>query len=233
MKQWFKFYGQEFLTDPKMLSLNVIERSLWITILCLANNTEDGVIKYITEQKIMMLSGIDVTENYWSESEGFLDKFQELGMITHDNTMITVTHFTKRQNEYLSSYERVKRFREKHKIEAKNDNKVKRYLDNARLDKTRLDKNKEESIKKKPSLEDLTEEIICRISQDYHLPMAFVSSKADDLKNWCASHGKTYKDYPAALRNWVKRDAEKIVQAQHLPNKSFDATTGGAYELTS
>ncbi len=104
----------------------------------------------------------------------------------------------------------------------------------------RLDKVKLREVKvsmytlSSPSLDDLTEDVITKISQDYKLPRAFVLSKADDLKNWCASKGKTYKDYPATLRNWVKKDAEKIVQAQRLPSKSFDAATeGGAHAIAS
>ena len=89
---------------------------------------------------------------------------------------------------------------------------------------------------KQASVEDITDEIIDKISQDYHLPRAFVASKADDLRNWCVSKGKSYKDYPAALRNWVKKDAEKIVQAQRLPSKSVDASSlqeGGKYAIGS
>jgi hypothetical protein len=84
---------------------------------------------------------------------------------------------------------------------------------------------KEKGIVKgeKQSLEDLTPQILLEIADNYHLPIAFVTSKADDLRNWCASTGKTYKDYPATLRNWVKKDAQKLVRDQRLPSKSFDA----------
>jgi len=98
-----------------------------------------------------------------------------------------------------------------------------------RIEENRIEKNRREE--KKPSPSDLTEEIILKISQDYKLPLAFVTSKADDLVNWCKAKGKVYKDYPAALRNWVKKDAERIVQEQRLPSKSLDATTGGTHEI--
>ncbi len=100
--------------------------------------------------------------------------------------------------------------------------------------KSEIINQKEEVVKgKHPSTDDLTEEVLQKISQDYKLPLAFVISKADDLKNWCAAKGKSFKNYPAALRNWVKRDAEKIVQSQRLPSKSFDATQGGAHEIAT
>ena len=53
--KWFKFYGQDYLTDPKMLSLSPTEKALWITILCLAS-ANNGVIKYINEEKLMTLT---------------------------------------------------------------------------------------------------------------------------------------------------------------------------------
>ncbi len=142
MKTWFKFYGQEFLTDPKMLSLKAVERALWLTMLCLASaSDEEGVIKHIDEYKIMTLTGIDPRSDEWHETQGFLKKFEDLDMITNDNKMITLKSFTKRQQQNMSSYERVKKHREKAKSEAKNDNKVKRYHDNARIEKNREEKN--------------------------------------------------------------------------------------------
>jgi hypothetical protein len=54
-------------------------------------------------------------------------------------------------------------------------------------------------------LEDLEE-----IAVQYQVPIAFVQSKYDDMLNWCKAKGKRYKDYKAALRNWVKTDALKI-----------------------
>lgn len=232
--EWFKFYGQEFLTDPKMLSLNAVERSLWVTILCLANNTEDGVIRYIDEGKIMFLTGVDAVTDEWEKNKGFLEKFEKLGMVKRDDNGVSVINFVTKQNKSLSSYERVKRYRARHKAKETHDNVTRNANDNAREDKRREDKNiKEKIIKRNSSLEDITESLIGKIAEDYHLPLAFVASKADDLRNYCAAKGKTYRDYPAALRSFVKKDAQKIVQESRLPSKSFDASTGGTHELTS
>jgi len=141
------------------MSLTAIERALWVTILCLANNTEDGVIKYVSEQKIMLLTGMDFTDDEWDKNVNFLNKFQDLNMITHDNGMITVTNFLKRQSSVSSSYERVKRWRSKHKKQSistiKTDDNVKRYtcnVDKSREDKRRIDK--ENYVKESFSTED-------------------------------------------------------------------------------
>lgn len=49
-----------------------------------------------------------------------------------------------------------------------------------------------------------------KISEDYHVPISFVLSVWDDLQNWCLAKGKRYKNYNAALRKWVKKDAIEI-----------------------
>lgn len=248
--KWFKFYGQDFLTDPKMMNFSSAEKMVWIVILSLANaSDEQGIIRHTNVQSLVSLTGINAfNEDEWNETMKVLEKFERYEMITtvtssdnDSNVDITVTNFNKRQNENLSNAERQKRYRKSLKNEAKtirNDSNItSRNYSNARLDKNRVDKNKEKSIEKKaPSLEDLTQEVIEKIALDYKLPLAFVVSKADDLRNWCASKGKTFKDYPAALRNWVKKDAEKIVQAQRLPSKSFDAASvleGGQHAIAS
>lgn len=104
-----------------------------------------------------------------------------------------------------------------------------RALEQIRTEQIRTDKKREEAHS---SLDDITEEVCQQIAKDYNLPLAFVVSKLDDLRNYCASKGKTYRNYIAALRNWVKRDAERLVISSRLPSKSVDATTGGQNEIT-
>jgi hypothetical protein len=67
------------------------------------------------------------------------------------------------------------------------------------------------SFKKKyTSLKDLDEGDFQEIAEDYKVPIAFIRSCFDDLENYCQSHGKTYKDYKAALRNFVKNGAIRV-----------------------
>jgi len=70
-----------------------------------------------------------------------------------------------------------------------------------------------------------------QIAIQYRVPFSFVQSKYDDMQNWLKAKGKTYRDYAAALRNWVKRDAgtHKIVSSSvpmpsaHLTKEEQDA----------
>lgn len=64
------------------------------------------------------------------------------------------------------------------------------------------------------------------IAEKYHLKLEFVQDCHDDMGNWLKSKGKTYKDYYAALANWVKRDAERYVERRIQGNvrPAVDAT---------
>lgn len=61
--------------------------------------------------------------------------------------------------------------------------------------------------KKIRSKEDMyiTPEIIKEISDKYSVEENSVKGLAEDLTLYCKSTGKSYKDYPAALMNWVRR----------------------------
>lgn len=74
-------------------------------------------------------------------------------------------------------------------------------------------KNNKRIIKKR-EIDTLTQSDLETIATDYQVPISFVISKLDDLKNYCASNGKTYKDYRAALRNWVKKDSMSLRKEQ-------------------
>ncbi len=70
-----------------------------------------------------------------------------------------------------------------------------------------------ETIQKKgtfTTLKSLDETVLQEIADKYDVPVSFVKSKLDDMTNWLQSKGKVYKDYRAALSNWVKSDALKI-----------------------
>ena len=133
--KWFKFYGQDYLSDPKILSLSGSERSCWITLLSYGSVNDNGVITFLSEDQLMSQSGIDPMKEEWDATKGILKKLEKMMIVTLDNEMITIINWRKRQEISLSGYERVKRYREK-KRNDNDDNKN----DNIRLDKNRLDK---------------------------------------------------------------------------------------------
>ena len=221
--KWFKFYGQDFLTDPKMRALTLEQRMCWIILMCLANaEDKNGSISFITEEDVMKDAGIEFDTPSWYQTLGFLKYFETLSMITIDNANdnandnakrfnITLQNFDKRQETNLSGYERVKKFRENHKQnEAKsNDNNDNVINDNARIDKIRIDKNRIEEKRVYNSskylltipdadLDEFTKKFVCTKSQ--------VKQKAENLHDYCLSRGRVYKNYKAFLRGALSRD---------------------------
>lgn len=111
--KWFKFYGQDYLSDPKMLSLNACERSCWITLLSYGSVNDEGIIEYLNEEQLMLQAGISPTSEEWERTKGILKKFEEMNIVIKDNTKITLINWNERQETNLTGYERVKRWREK------------------------------------------------------------------------------------------------------------------------
>ena len=137
-----------------MLSLSPCERSCWITLLSYASvASEEGIIKYIDEDKLMRQSGVDPMREEWNETEGVLSKFAKLGMVlVDDNGVITITHWEERQRKPLTSYERVKRYRQK----KRDDNEMITMITRqSRVEESRVDNNKPFSDKKGISPEDM------------------------------------------------------------------------------
>ena len=115
--KWFKFYGQDYLSDPKILSLSACERSCWITLLSYGSVNDNGVIAYLDEEQLMIQAGVSPMHEEWEQTIGILKKMENLKMITVDNGMITVQNWKKRQETNLTGYERVKRHREKKRLD--------------------------------------------------------------------------------------------------------------------
>lgn len=138
---WFKFYGGEYLSDPKMLALSASERSCWLTLLCFASMTEgDGSVRYLTEAQLMLQAGVKFDAPEWNQTKGVLDHLQELGMLKQSNGEITILNWRKRQEMFLTNAERQQRFRDKHKSNAEVTDS--RNESNARIDKKRIEENR-------------------------------------------------------------------------------------------
>lgn len=136
--EWFKFYGAEFLSDPKVFALSPSERGVFITLLSLASmaGNDLGQVEYLTAERLAAASGADPSDEEWDISVGTLEKLQRLKIIEiESNGTVTILNWRKRQERYLSNAERQKRHREKQKRNAEvtqDSNKS-----NARIEKNR------------------------------------------------------------------------------------------------
>ena len=148
---WFKFYGQDWLTDIKILRLSVEDRLCYLTLLCLASASDiPGIIKACDEEAIIELSHIPFDpcddNNPFNRAKGFIKRMDDNGMITiNDNGDVTVKNYIKRQGQSLTGYERVKKYREnkrKTALKVIKDNANDNANDNIRLEENRIDKNR-------------------------------------------------------------------------------------------
>lgn len=76
------------------------------------------------------------------------------------------------------------------------------------------------------TLESLGEAEFQQVAENYQVPIEFVRSKYDDLVNYVPNKtGKPYRDYYAALRNFVKSDTLKIRKeaSEHVSKRGIDA----------
>ena len=215
--RWFKFYGQDWLTDLKVRKLSLEDKMCFITLLCLASTADEGgLVRNCDEFTLIELSNLRQNpyddDNEYNRALGCLKRYEALQIVTlHDNGDVTVNNFERRQGENLSNAERQKNYRERLKTKPKerNDSNITRYNDsNARVEENRIEKNRVEE-KTEPSLsflEVLPEELKASLSEKYQISPKGIQSKATDLLLYCKQKGKVYKDYKAFLENALRKD---------------------------
>ena len=136
--------------------MSIEDRLCYLTILCLVSASDTYQITNCSEEAIIHLSNLYLDpysdNSPYTKAQGCLKRFIDNKMITLDNEgALQVCNFMKRQGQNLTSYERVKRYRDKQKV-AKNKDKVatKNVIndnasdnanDNARSDKKRIEQN--------------------------------------------------------------------------------------------
>lgn len=190
-QQWFKFYGGEFLSDPKILQLTALERSCWVTLLCLASQSENGEIKFLSETQLLYMSGIA------DQKIDILEKLSNLDMIRICNGNVTVINWEKRQ--YSEGYSRVQRFRKRQSNGEDND---------------RIDKNRIERIDKNTYGEFLN---VFLTSEEYLKLAEKIGEKnrdilIEELSAGIASKGYKYKSHYAAILNWARRRYKEHIE---------------------
>lgn len=118
--KWFKFYGQDWLTDLKIINLSIEDRLCYMTLLCLASMAEDYKIKDCDEDTIIRMTHLHDnpydTDNEYMRAQGFLSRLEACGMIERDNKKrIIIKNFEKRQNEFMTTAERSQKYRDRKK----------------------------------------------------------------------------------------------------------------------
>lgn len=223
--QWFKFYGGEYLSDPKIERLSPLERSCWLTLLCLASMSSDkeGTIQFLTVESLLNKSGIQFDPyrpEEWEKALSVLKKFASMNMIEiKDDGNIFIKNWAKRQESHLTNAERQARFRNKHSnsiILEKTDELVteQSYESNARIEENRIEKREESSILE---LEKPSKELLEEMTLKFKCTEPEVRTKANTLADYCRSKGKKYKNYKAFLSNALRKDFGERPPRQKQP----------------
>ncbi|HEC66019.1 MAG TPA: hypothetical protein ENI23_12060 [bacterium] len=73
---------------------------------------------------------------------------------------------------------------------------------------TDKDKDKVKVIHKYNSLKSLTNEVVNDVAQHYSVNPKSVFLVRENLVGWCQAKGRVYKNYKAALQNWVRKEMQ-------------------------
>jgi len=217
--QWFKFYGGEFLSDPKIASLTLQEKMCWVTLMCLASTSStQGLVEYLTVEVLLQKSGILFDPYHpeeWDKSLGVLMKFERMKMITkHANGNIELLNWNKRQEYTMTATERSRKFRANQKENPENATHATKCNENATLEENRIEENRidnsnsvaeapQTSTKKfqKPTVEEI---------QDYITEKGY---KVDAHRFWHFYESKGWKigknpmvSWKSGVATWAKDD---------------------------
>lgn len=209
---WFKFYGGEYLSDPKIGALTPQERSCWITLLCMSNTSSiAGIIEYLTVEVLLEKSGIKFdpySPKEWESCLSVLQKFENMKMITKNNNgTIEINNWMKRQETNMTDAERAKSYRDRKKERHAN---VTHNVTNVTQEENRIEENREEkSIDTankfaKPTLEEIKQycternnEVVAERFLDYY-----------QSNGWKVGRN-SMKDWKATVRTWEKNELPK------------------------
>jgi len=157
--QWFKFYGAEYLADPKIGSLTAQERSIWITLLCISSTTEtNGVIRFLDKEDLLTKSGIKFNPydtDEWDKALNCLVTLERLNMVkVGEDGSIAILNWIKRQETAMTVAERVAKHREKKQEQAKCNGNVTDSVTNVTTEENRIEENRRESLSEREKLLD-------------------------------------------------------------------------------
>lgn len=217
--QWFKFYGAEYLSDPKMDRLSVQERSCWITLLCMASQN-DGKIKFLSVESLLTKSGVEFDvydSSEWDNAQNVLQNFEKYEMIKIDSKgIIEIINWEKRQEHNLTVNERVAKSRAKKRSVTINVTNV--TSEENRIEENRIEENNSNMSKtkfQKPSFSEVNG--YCSERSNKVDPQQFMNFY--ESNGWKVGKN-SMKDWRAAVRTWEKNSFSK---SNYQGGKTIDA----------
>ena len=200
MAQWFRMYA-EVLDDPKVQRLRPEMFRMWVNMLCLAAKN-DGELPSVED----IAFALRLSEKAVNDGMNILIM---AGLIDVDSERTSPHNWNGRQYQSDVSSERVKRFRKRQRNGACN---VSETADETPPEQSRTDTETETEKKEAaqgmrvPSLNDLVCDDELREWAFKNTPGLDPAAYVENVKLYCQSKGKRYKDYRAAVKVWMRKD---------------------------
>jgi len=182
---------------------------------------------YITNEEVNILHLYEVSERevmfYTGVCEETLkkakDKLEKAGKVFFKNSYVFLKNADRYEDynttQYLKAKENLLRQISPEVVEW-----YRRLLGDYSESSQRVDiSNKTKVISNKKEIgvvkrEEIIEEVVKEIAEHYQVPESFVYGCKEEMENWFAAKGKTYKDKKAGLRNWVLRAKKDVLLKQ-------------------
>lgn len=207
---WSKFYWSDWRGDPKLRICSIGARGLWIEMLCIMNEATpighllvNGI--YPTDKQLSVLVGVPV-----DELPGLLSELDNAGVFSRNGKGVIYSRRVVRD--------------EKKSIHAR---KVGKTGGNPSLsNQTGISTQDNPPVNQKDKGGDNTQKLEARSYKleskrvrqisDLKLDDEFralasplsAETEIDKFRDWCAANARTYRDYRAAFRNWLRKAHE-------------------------
>lgn len=206
---WFKFYANDYLSEPKLKGVSTAKKSCFITALCYAANYEGNLdTRDITSDLIKIEAGVRLGGPEWDEVGDIFEWLTEKRFGHMENEVFVFKNWGVRQ--VMTPYERVKKYREKMKNDNENDNAVITAEQN-RTDKKRTEEYFDRFWEKYPKKIGKADALRAfrKIKPDEELTSRIISAVESHMKTdqWKDNDGR-YIPYPATFLNRAQWEDE-------------------------
>jgi predicted phage replisome organizer len=228
--KWIKITTDVFDDDKILLIESLPEADsiivIWFKLLCLAGKQNNSGV-FIMGNKIAYTDKMLATIFRRKEAtvQLALHTFESFGMIELVDGVITIPNWGKHQNldqieskrEYMKNY--MMKYREKQKMLTENSCKT-----NGKSNVSQADKIREEEIREKENKEEKKNRPIRHKYGEYdnvllsdadleklknEFPQDW-QGRIENLSSYIASTGKSYKNHLATIRNWARKESERM-----------------------
>ena len=231
---------------------------IWFKLLCLAGKQNNSGVFQMGQMPYTDEMFSTIFRRPLNTVRLALKTFEQFGMIEIINNTVTIPNWGKHQNidqiearnAYMKNY--MREYREKQKLISSGNANCKT---NSKANVSEADKNREEEIREEESRGDknggkdinvptkppkavrhkyglyenvlLTNEDYAKIKAEF--PHDY-SERIENLSAYMASHGKSYKNHLATIRNWARKDKPKQQAKAPKNSNPFLDMVGDAYE---